>query len=143
MEKKSTKFQDLVGTRFQIAIGNCHITGTWTEEKLIEQIKSGIVHYLYDRDFHYNWTRLEQEYYSIFKEETLNPMMKDIDNTINDFFAFQRTAMGEVFEFKLEWRDSQKIIDKWFQENKTISKELKRDYYSYRKEYAGIDLDSQ
>jgi hypothetical protein len=140
MEKKSTKLEDLVGTRFQIEIGNCHITGTWTEEKLIEQIKSGIVHYLYDRDFHYNWTRLEQEYYSIFKEETLMPMMKDIHNTINDFFDFKSTAMGEVFAFKLQWRESQKIIDKWFQKNKSISDELRSDYYAYRKKYAGVEL---
>jgi hypothetical protein len=140
MEKKSTKLEDLVGTRFQIEIGSCHTTGTWTEEKLIEKIKDAIVHYLYDRDFHYNWTRLEQEYYSIFKEETLMPMMKDIHNTLNDFFDFKRTAMGEVFAFKLEWREAQKIIDKWFQETKNISKELKSDYYEYRKKYAGVEL---
>jgi hypothetical protein len=68
------------------------------------------------------------------------PMMKDIHNTLNDFFAFERTAMGEVFAFKSQWRESQKIIDKWFQENKSISQQLKSDYYAYRKKYAGVEL---
>jgi len=135
-----TKLENLVGNRFTIEIGSCHITGTWTEEKLIEQIKKAIQHNLYHWDFHYNWTRLEREYYSIFKEETLMPMMKDINNTLNDFFAFERTAMGEVFAFKSQWRESQKIIDKWFQENKSISQQLKSDYYAYRKKYAGVEL---
>jgi hypothetical protein len=136
LKESSPKFKELVDTRFSIEVGSGTATGTWSNEELIEKLKEAIKHNLFDGDFYYNWTRLGKEYNSIFEKETLSPMLKNIDRTLNNFFVLK----GGILVFKLEGRDKEKWIDKWFQQNKSISDELKSDYYSYRKKYAGVQL---
>ena len=68
-------------------------------------------------------------------------MMNDIDNTLNKFFVFKRTpysTLEDVLVFKIDNR--QLWIDNWFQNNKSISDELRSDYYRYRQKYADITL---
>ena len=91
---------------------------------------------MFDREFYYNWTDLGKEYNSIFEKETLSPMIKNIDRTLKEFFILK----GSTLVFRLEGSNAQKWIDKWFQTKKFISNELKSDYYSYRKKYAGVTL---
>ena len=130
------KLNDLVNTRFSIEVGSGKTTGNWSNEELIEKLKEAIKHNLFDREFYYNWTDLGKEYNSIFEKETLSPMIKNIDRTLKEFFVLK----GSTLVFRLEGSNAQKWIDKWFQTNKSISNELKSDYYSYRKKYAGVTL---
>jgi hypothetical protein len=130
------KLNDLVNTRFSIEVGSGTTTGNWSNEELIEKLKEAIKHNLFDREFYYNWTDLGKEYNSIFEKETLSPMIKNIDRTLKEFFVLK----GSTLVFRLEGSNAQKWIDKWFQANKSISNELKSDYYSYRKKYAGVTL---
>ena len=130
------KLNDLVNTRFSIEVGSGKTTGNWSNEELIEKLKEAIKHNLFDREFYYNWTDLGKEYNSIFEKETLSPMIKNIDRTLKEFFILK----GSTLVFRLEGSNAQKWIDKWFQTKKSISNELKSDYYSYRKKYAGVTL---
>ena len=130
------KLNDLVNTRFSIEVGSGTTTGNWSNEELIEKLKEAIKHNLFDREFYYNWTELGKEYNSIFEKETLSPMIKNIDRTLKEFFILK----GSTLVFRLEGSNAQKWIDKWFQTKKSISNELKSDYYSYRKKYAGVTL---
>jgi len=134
------KFEHLINTRLVIEKGSMMNTSIWNKEKLLEEITSVIKHNLYDADFHYNWTKLNSEYYSIFNNETLVPMLKNIDKTLLDFFVIKNGLMGEVLEFKLQGKEAQKWIDKWFKKNKAISIKLKNDYCEYRKKYADVDI---
>lgn len=140
MTTKSTNLEYLVGNRISFQIGSWGKTGIWNKEELIEEIRIAIKHELYDANFHYNWTNLGGEYLLIFNRETLEPMIKDIHNTLKDYFVFEKQATGEVFTFKYYGDEKRKMIDKFFQENKSISEELRNDYYSYRKKYAGVEL---
>jgi hypothetical protein len=130
------KLNDLVNTRLSIEVGSGKTTGNWSNEELIEKLKEAIKHNLFDREFYYNWTDLGKEYNSIFEKETLSPMIKNIDRTLKEFFVLK----GSTLVFRLEGSNAQKWIDKWFQTKKSISNELKSDYYSYRKKYAGVTL---
>jgi hypothetical protein len=135
------KFADLIGKSFPIELGSSHTARTWDEDSLFKQISDVLTHELFDRDFFYNWTGEGQEYYTLFKESVLRLMMSDLDATLERYFVFQKTAystLRNVLVFKFEnitnWRDE------WFKTNQAVSKELKKDYFQYRKKYFGISL---
>ena len=86
---ESLKFKDLVDTKFDIEVGSGTSSGTWSEEELIQEIKSAIKHNLFDRDFYYNWTRDGKEYLKVFNQDTLEPLLKNIDKTLNSMFTFK------------------------------------------------------
>jgi len=137
LNEDNINFSDLVGKRFDITIGSGTTGGKWDAEELKNEIKSGLQHYLFDADFAYNWTNNSSEYRSVFKKDTLDPMMGKIDKTLNDMFEFKNGKL--TFKFEDEYR---KIIDNWFKTNKSISNELRNDYYQYREKYAGVKLNS-
>ena len=132
---------NLFGKKLPIEHGSGYETTYWDKDLLIKKISDVITHNLFDRDFYYNWTNNGEEYFYIFKIDTLTPMMNDIDNTLNKFFVFKRTpysTLEDVLVFKIDNR--QLWIDNWFQNNKSISDELRSDYYRYRQKYADITL---
>jgi hypothetical protein len=91
---------------------------------------------LFDADFYYNWTDNGDEYSKIFDKDTIQPLLKNTDKTLNDMFKFN----GDRLVFKIKGRKAEEWIDTWFQTNKSISKSLKQDYYDYRDKYAGVKL---
>ena len=132
---------NLVDKKFPIELGSGVETTNWSKDLLIKKIGDVITHNLFDRDFYYNWTDNGKEYYNLFKIDILTPMINDIDNTLNNHFIFKRTPYSrneDVLVFKFD--NNQLWIDKWFQNNKSISNILKSDYYRYRQEYAGVTL---
>lgn len=140
-EYQTLSFKNLVNKKFPIEIGSGTITELWTESELLEKIVSVIKHNLFDSDFYYNWTNNKEEYLNSFNEYVLKDMIKNIDETLNKFFVFKKTPYStntDVLVFNLE--NTKNWIDKWFQESPFLSKELKKDYYDYRKQYAGVDL---
>ena len=133
---KSLKFKDLVDTKFDIEVGSGTSSGTWSEEELIQEIKSAIEHNLFDSDFYYNWTSDGAEYLKVFNQDTLEPLLKNIDKTLNSMFTFKNNKLT----FNIEFEKAEAWIDNWFQTNKSISNSLKQDYYTYREKYAGVKL---
>ena len=95
---------NLFGKKFPIEHGSGYETTYWDKDLLIKKISDVITHNLFDRDFYYNWTNNGEEYFYIFKIDTLTPMMNDIDNTLNKFFVFKRTlysTLEDVLVFKI------------------------------------------
>lgn len=133
---ESLKFKDLVDSSFNIEIGSGITSGTWNQAELTEEIKKAIKHNLFDWDFYYNWTNSGKEYSKVFDKDTVEPLLKNIDQTLNDMFVFKNNKLI----FKITGDEAAKWIDAWFQNNKSISKSLKKDYYDYREEYAGVKL---
>lgn len=132
---ESLKFKDLVDTKFYIEVGNGARSTTWNKDDLIQEIKRSIKHNLFDSEFYYNWTDNGKEYANVFDKDTMQPLLKNIDKTLNNMFSFKRDTLTFTFEKKNdEW------IDNWFQTNKSISDSLRKDYYEYRKKYAGVEL---
>jgi hypothetical protein len=133
---ESLKFKDLVDTKFYIEVGSGTTGGTWSKEELIQEIKSAIKHNLFDSDFYYNWTSDGAEYLKVFNQDTLEPLLKNIDKTLNSMFTFKNNELT----FNIEFKKAEAWIDNWFQTNKSISNSLKQDYYTYREKYAGVKL---
>ena len=133
---ESIKFKDLVDTNFYIEVGSGTTGGTWSKEELIQEIKSAIKHNLFDADFYYNWTDDGKEYLKVFDKDTLEPLLKNIDKTLNSMFTFKANKLT----FNIEHTAAKEWTDNWFQTNKSISKSLKEDYYAYREKYAGVIL---
>jgi hypothetical protein len=135
MLNESLKFKDLVGTRFGIEIGSGIESGMWGDtDELTKNIENAIRHYLFDGDFYYNWTDEKNEYKRVFDEDVMKPLLKNIDKTLNDMFIFKGNKLVFNVDSPRNW------IDNWFQTNKSISSSLKKDYYDYRDEYAGVIL---
>jgi hypothetical protein len=133
---ESINFKKIIGTRFGIEVGSITTTDTWNENNLIDKIEEVIKHNLFDADFYSNWTDNSAEYSKVFDKDTIKPLLKNIDKTLNDMFRFS----GDRLLFNIEGAKAEEWIDKWFQTNKSISKSLKQDYYDYRDEYAGVKL---
>lgn len=133
---ESLKFKDLVDKKFDIELGSGTTGKIWNKEDLIEAVKDVIKHNLFDGDFKLNWTDNDDEYTKVFDKDTLQPLLKNIDKTLNDLFTFTNNKLT----FNIQGRKKQEWIDNWFQTNKSISKSLKQDYYDYRDEYAGVKL---
>lgn len=132
---ESLKFKDLVDTKFYIEVGSGTKSTTWNKDDLIQEIKRSIKHNLFDPEFYYNWTDNGKEYANVFDKDTMQPLLKNIDKTLNNMFSFKRNTLTFTFKKKNdEW------IDNWFQTNKSISDSLRKDYYEYRKQYAGVEL---
>lgn len=133
---ESIKFKDLVDNKFKIIIGSQTIGGTWNKRELTEEIKEAIMHNLFDWDFYYNWTDNDKEYFKAFDKDTLKPLLKNIDKTLNNMFAFKDNKLT----FNIKGTEAEAWIDNWFKTNKSISNSLKEDYYEYREEYAGVKI---
>lgn len=131
------KLKDLISLNVAIQTGSSTIRNMdgWNNDDLIKQIRLTIKHYLFDSDFYFNWTDNKDEYLDVFNSEVLFPMMKDIDKTLNEFFDLKDNTLSFV--------EQKGWIDNWFINNKSISQKLKNDYYKYRKEYAGVNLNEQ
>lgn len=135
---ESIKFKDLVNKEFDIQIGSSTEKDYdgWSDEKLNSKIRECIKHYLFDWKFYYNWTENGKEYSKVFDTDTLEPLMKNIDKTLNTMFLFKNNKL--VFD-----GNNHKVyawIDKWFQSSKSISNTLRKEYYDYRQQYAGVKL---
>ena len=140
---KKIKLKDLVNKRFDIEIGSMSASGDWEDEdEIIKYISDAIKHNLFDSEFYYNWTDDKKEYLEIFKNDTLEPLLKNIDKTLNDLFVFEEKPYpyGNKLKFKMNNDEKENWIDNWFKTNKSISQSLKKDYYNYRDEYAGVKL---
>ena len=134
------KIADLVGRSFPIETGSGTTEKTWKEHDLIVEIYTVLYHNFFDFDFFYNWTNFGTEYREVCKKNILNPLVQDIEETLNKYFRFQRTPYSTLSDVLVFFNKDAKWIDSWFKSTDLISNELRQDYIKYRKEYAGVTL---
>ena len=134
---ENANYKELINTRFRFEVGSGYTGALWSEEDFLKELKTSIKHELFDWDFYYNWTDSDSEYMDTFEKETLAPLMKNVQKTLKSLYTFD----GKTLKFKgdKKYNSSDEFKDNWFQTTK-ISKQLKKDYYDYREEYAGVVL---
>jgi len=130
---------DLVGTKTAFKIGSSteKSLDPLSKSDVTEKMSKMIKHNLFDNDFYFNYTDNEDEYEAAFSKLVLDPMIKDADKTLKDFFVLE----GDTLKFKITGDKAQSWIDDWFKKS-SISDDLRQDYYEHRKEYAGVILES-
>jgi hypothetical protein len=134
------KLNDLVGNQYKYVIGSSeekHI-GENDKKYVLEMIEKSLKTYLYDEDFALNYLDGSQrkEYNSFFEREVLTPMLKKVDFTLNNFFVLD----GDKVKWKFSSNDTRKMVDEIFRKNSKVPSDIKKEYYEYRLEYAGVKL---
>jgi hypothetical protein len=134
------KLNDLVGNQYKYVIGSSEekYIGENDKKYVLEMIEKSLKTYLYDDDFALNYLDGSQrkEYYSFFEREVLTPMLKKVDFTLNNFFVLD----GDKVKWKFSSSDTRKMVDEIFRKNSKVPSDIKKEYYEYRLEYAGVKL---
>jgi hypothetical protein len=63
-------------------------------------------------------------------------MLTKIDFTLNTFFTLDKDKV----KWKLSSNDTRKMVDEIFRKNSKVPYDIKKEYYEYRLEYAGVKL---
>jgi hypothetical protein len=63
-------------------------------------------------------------------------MLKKVDFTLNNFFVLD----GDKVKWKLSSNETRKMVDEIFRKNSKVPSDIKKEYYEYRLEYAGVKL---
>ena len=134
------KLNDLVGNQYKYVIGSGEekYIGENDKKYVLEMIAKSLKTYLYDDDFALNYLDGSQrrEYNTFFQKEVLTPMLKKIDFTLNNFFVLD----GDKVKWKFSSNDTRKMVDEIFRKNSKVPSDIKKEYYDYRLEYAGVKL---
>jgi hypothetical protein len=134
------KLNDLVGNQYKYVIGSSEekYIGENDKKYVLEMIEKSLKTYLYDDDFALNYLDGSQrkEYNSFFEREVLTPMLKKVDFTLNNFFVLD----GDKVKWKFSSNDTRKMVDEIFRKNSKVPSDIKKEYYEYRLEYAGVKL---
>jgi hypothetical protein len=134
--------KDLVGKKFRYVIGS----GTESnidfndDEYVLRNLGRIIKVNLFDGEFYFNWTDTDEKilYKEIFNDDIIEPLIKNIDKTLEKYFVINKDK--NTVSWSLSNEQNRKIIDNFFLKNKKISDTLRNDYIEYRKEYFWVDL---
>ena len=135
---------DLVGDTysFEIGSGTDKLIKPNPREYVIEKLSEALQHYLFDSDFSYNYLDSSDQkiYLNLFQGEVLKPFLhkNNINRTLKKYFTVDSNK--KIVSWKLSRRDSEKFRDDFFRKNKKIPSNIKREYYDYRLDYAGVKL---
>ena len=135
---------DLVGDTysFEIGSGTDKLIKPNPREYVIEKLSEALQHYLFDSDFYYNYLDSSDQkiYLNLFQGEVLKPFLhkNNINRTLNKYFTVDSNR--KLVSWKLSRKDSEKFRDEFFRKNKKIPSNIKREYYDYRLNYAGVKL---
>ena len=134
------KLNDLVGNQYKYVIGSGEEKSLGTNDKkyVLEMIAKALETYLYDHNFALNYLEGSQrkQYELFFEKEVLKPMLTKIDFTLNNFFTLDKDKV----KWNLSSNDTRKMMDEIFRKNSKIPADIKREYYDYRLDYAGVKL---
>ena len=134
------KLKDLVGNQYKYVIGSGEekYIGNNDKKYVLGMIAKALEAYLYDNNFALNYLESSQQkqYGSFFKNEILLPMLKKIDFTLDNFFTLDKDKV----KWTLSSNDTRKMIDQIFTKNSKIPADIKKAYYEYRLDYAGVKL---
>ena len=134
------KLNDLVGNQYKYVIGSGEekYLGKNDKKYVLEMIAKALETYLYDHNFALNYLEGSQrkQYESFFEKEVLKPMLSKIDFTLNNFFTLDKDKV----KWNLSSNDTRKMVDEIFRKNSKIPADIKKEYYEYRLDYAGVKL---
>jgi hypothetical protein len=139
-ETEKLNLKNLIGKKFSISYGNTSLTEVWDSQSLKNTIGSALFHYLFDQEFYYNYTDNKKAYIEAFKKDSIIPMLKNIDKTLNEYFELRDHdyfANRKKLYFKYNFKEIKNWKDNWFKKNKSITAQMKKEYRDYRKEYYG------
>ena len=145
--KTTLNINDFVGKHIYIEVGSGTTAKVWTKDEFTQQIRNAISNNFLDWEFYYNWTDDAQgdEYRNVFFNETMPLLTKNYNKCLNTYFVYGRTPssrLTDVLTFNVHYKEARKYIDKWFVTNTSISSKLREAYFYYRREYAGVELDT-
>jgi hypothetical protein len=135
---------DLVGDTysFEIGSGTDKLIKPNPREYVIKKISEALQHHLFDDDFYLNYLDSSDKkiYLNLFQGEVLKPFLNknNINRTLKKYFTIDSNR--KIISWKLSDRDSEKFRDEFFRKNKKIPSNIKREYYDYRLDYAGVKL---
>jgi hypothetical protein len=135
---------DLVGDTysFEIGSGTGKLIKPNPREYVIEKLSEALQHYLFDSEFYYNYLDSSDQkiYINLFQGEVLKPFLhkNNINRTLKKYFTVDSNR--KLVSWKLSRKDSEKFRDDFFRKNKKIPSNIKREYYDYRLDYAGVKL---
>jgi hypothetical protein len=129
-----------VGNGYKYVIGNSDekFLGPNDKKYVLGMVGKALEAYLYDGNFALNYLEGTQrkEYNRFFETEVITPMLKKIDFTLDNFFKLE----GDKVKWKFSPTDTRKMVDEIFRKNSKIPTDVKKAYYEYRLEYAGVKL---
>ena len=134
----------LVGDTYSFEIGSGieRISKPNSREYVIEKLSEALQHHLFDDDFYLNYLDSSDKkiYLNLFQGEVLKPFLNknNINRTLKKYFTVNSNK--KVVSWKLSDRDSEKFRDEFFRKNTKIPSNIKREYYDYRLDYAGVKL---
>jgi hypothetical protein len=138
------KLSDLVGKTYTYVVGSGGSSNSTpnSKEKVLQFISEAIRHYLFDSDFYMNYLDSNQQkvYKSIFEKEVLTPLLKNIDKTLQTYFELKSDKYRTSVVWKIPIDKTRLLIDTLFRTNKKVPSDIKKAYYDYRLEYAGVKL---
>ena len=135
---------DLVGDTysFEIGSGTDKMIKPNPREYVIKKLSEAIQHYLFDWEFYYNYldSSDKKTYLNLFQGEILKSFLhkNNINRILKTYFTVDSNR--KKVSWKLSDRESEKFRDEFFRKNKKIPSNIKRDYYDYRLDYAGVKL---
>lgn len=134
------KLNDLIGKKYTYVIGSSNQSSIEPNDKdyVLSTIKASLKHYLYDSDFALNYLDglQRKEYNRFFETQIITSMLRKIDFTLDNFFKLE----GDKVKWKFSSTDTRKMVDEIFRKNSKIPTDVKKAYYEYRLEYAGVKL---
>lgn len=134
------RLSDLVGNQYKYVIGNSDekFLGPNDKKYVLGMVGKALEAYLYDGNFALNYLEGTQrkEYNRFFETEVITPMLRKIDFTLDNFFKLE----GDKVKWKFSSTDTRKMVDEIFRKNSKIPTDVKKAYYEYRLEYAGVKL---
>lgn len=138
------KLSDLVGKTYTYVVGSGGSSNSTpnSKETVLQFIDEALWHYLFDFDFLFNYLDSNQQkvYKSVFKQELLTPMLKNIDKTLQTYFELKSDKYRTSVVWKIPRDKTRSLIDTFFRKNKKVPSDIKKAYYDYRLEYAGVKL---
>jgi hypothetical protein len=134
------RLSDLVGNQYKWVIGSSEEKSLSPNDKkyVLGMVGKALEAYLYDGNFALNYLEGAQrkEYNRFFETQLITPMLKKIDFTLDNFFKLE----GDKVKWKFSPTDTRKMVDEIFRKNSKIPTDVKKAYYEYRLEYAGVKL---
>jgi hypothetical protein len=138
------KLDTLVGNTYSYVMGSGHNTRTDPNDKeyVVGRLAKIIEHELFDSEFYYNYLGSPQkrQYKDVFEKEVLKPMLKNIDKTLQLFFELEMKNSRGYVQWKHSHDKTVEMIDTFFRKNSKIPNDIKKAYYDYRLDYAGVKL---
>lgn len=124
-------YDDVIGTRTAIIIGNRTTRNDWNDEELCYQIMQAIdaVHFNFDFYFSYTNEQERKEYRALFTAQFIDSAWANPGGAFAELFEWND---GAIIIKPTLYLTKESRIDAWFSNHSKMSAQLKKDYANYR-----------